>query len=613
MPRFPLPWFTFAIIAFALADSASAGQALDPATAKTDPGDRTQWYDIRPLGLEGQGWSETKDPFDRLPAKAQGVVRDPVWQLSRNAAGIAVRFRTEAPQLKARWTLNSERLAMPHMPATGVSGIDLYVRRDDGSWRWLAVGQPTAVTNSVTLVSGLPPGNREYLLYLPLYNGVKSVELGMPPGIALAQADAYDAAHRQPILFYGTSIAQGGCASRPGMVHTAILGRRLQRPVLNFGFSGNGRMEPEMAALFAEQDPAVYVLDCLPNMTASEVTERVEPFVQTLRKARPQTPILLVEDRSYTDSYLIPSKQQRNTESRAALRKAYERLLAAGVSGLTYLEGEHLLGDDSEGTVDSSHPTDLGFVRQADAFQPALQSLLAPAGKVNEFPPRGFQNRVYTGTDGETHKFVIFIPYKYDRAQPPPVLLFLHGSGERGDNGIDQIMVGIGPAIWKQHRTFPFVVVFPQCEIDHNWEADGANAQRALAMLEQTQRELGTDPDRVSLTGLSMGGSGTWSLAAKYPHMFAAIVPMCSNGELMDAAKLAEARLPIWNFCGDQDREETVAFNREMQAALTAAGANAKYTEYPGVKHNCWDDAYGTPELYTWLLEQSRSRNQKRP
>jgi acetyl esterase/lipase len=604
-----LPLALLSVAVLTLVTPVQAGPTLDPASAKSDAGDTTQWYDIRQLDLEGVGWNDTKAPFDRLPGKAEGVVRDAVWQLSRHSAGICVRFVTAAQQIKARWTLTSDRLAMPHMPATGVSGLDLYVRRDNGSWRWLAVGQPTAATNTVTLVGGLPEGKREYLLYLPLYNGVKSVEIGMPQGVSLAKADAYDEVHRKPILFYGTSITQGGCASRPGMVHTAILGRRLQRPVLNLGFSGNGRMEPEMATLFAEQDPAVYVLDCLPNMTAAEVTERVEPFVQTLRKAHPETPILLVEDRSYTDSYLVASKQQRNTDSRVALRKAYERLTAAGVTGLTYLEGEHLLGEDGEGTVDSSHPTDLGFVRQADAFQAALEPLLA-GPKLSE-GARGFLSRVYTDADGNSHKYVIFVPQKYDPAQPSPVLLFLHGSGERGRNGIDQIMVGIGPAIWKQRMTFPFLTVFPQCVPEGKWEAEGPNAQRALEMLRQTQREFKTDPDRVYLTGLSMGGGGTWSLAAQDPKMFAAIVPMCSKGDISIARKLAEAHLPIWNFCGDQDREETVAFNREMHAALTAAGAHDKYTEYPGVGHNCWDNAYGTPELYTWLLEQSRSRNQK--
>jgi hypothetical protein len=251
----------------------------------------------------------------------------------------------------------------------------LYVRTE-GRWRWLANGRPTGATNEVVLVSGLPTGSREYLLYLPLYNGVSSLEIGIPSDTELTKPDPRPDGRDRPILFYGTSITQGGCASRPGMVHSAILGRRFDWSVINLGFSGNGRMEPELAALLAELDPAVYVLDCLPNMSPQEVTERVEPFVQTLRTARPETPIVLVEDRVYADAHLLSGKRRRNEESHAALRGAYERLLTAGVPGLHYLPGKRLLGDDDEGTVDSSHPTDLGFMRQADAFAEVLKLLL---------------------------------------------------------------------------------------------------------------------------------------------------------------------------------------------------------------------------------------------
>lgn len=364
------------MFAVALVSSSNAGDKIDSAKGVADPEGNVVWYDLRLLDVEGQGWRETKAPFDRLPGKAEGVVRDPVWSLSRHSAGLCARFVTDATTIHARWTLISDRLAMSHMPATGVSGLDLYVRHE-GRWHWLAIGIPKEkeLTHRVQLTSGIPAGEREFLLYLPLYNGVSAVEIGLPKGTALAKGDSYPGA-RKPIVFYGTSITQGGCASRPGMVHTAILQRRLNYPVINLGFSGNGRMEPEMAKLFAELDPAVYVLDCLPNMGAAEVTERVEPFVATVRAAHPETPILLVEDRSYTDSFLVTSKRERNTSSREALRGAFDRLTKAGTRNLHYLAGEKLLNADGEGTVDSSHPTDLGFVQQADAIETALRPIL---------------------------------------------------------------------------------------------------------------------------------------------------------------------------------------------------------------------------------------------
>ena len=358
----------------------AAGPVIDPATAKpSDKGD-ILWYDVRPLGIEGQGWTDTKAPFDRLPAKAEQLVRPPVWNLSRHATGISVRFVTPATSLWARWTLTSPNLAMPHMPATGVSGLDLYVRVN-GQWKWLATPRPTQSTNTAALVSGLPEGEREFLLYFPLYNGVSSVEIGVPKDAPLKKADERPAERKKPIVFYGTSITQGGCASRPGMVHTAILGRKFDRPVINLGFSGNGTLDLSMAELLGELDAAVYVIDCLPNLDGTQVAERTVPFIQALRKHRPHTPVLLVEDRSYANSPFLPTLSERNRTSREALKRAFDSLIAAGDKHLYYLPGDKLIGDDGEGTVDGSHPTDLGFMRQAETFAACLMGLLTPEKK----------------------------------------------------------------------------------------------------------------------------------------------------------------------------------------------------------------------------------------
>ena len=241
-----------------------------------------------------------------------------------------------------------------------------------------------------------------------------------------------------------------------------------------------------------------------------------------------------------------------------------------------------------------------------------LGLVVAFTASAAETVARGFQPRTFTDAEGVQHPFVVFIPATYERGQHPPVMLFLHGSGERGDNNIDHLMVGLGPAIFTRKAKFPFVVVLVQCRAGASWLAGTPDAQRALGMLRQIQDEFSTDPDRVILTGLSMGGNGTWSIAAQDPSAWAAIVPMCARPDAANAAKFAEARLPIWNFCGDKDRPETVKANRDMHAALQAAGApDARYTEYPDVPHNCWDKAYGTEELYAWMLEQARSKNRK--
>ena len=334
------------------------------------------WFDIRQFGVEGRGWNDTKAFYDRLPAKAEGVVRQPVWDLSRNSAGMCVRFVTDATTIHARWAVTDPWLYLPNITAIGKSGLDLYVKTGNG-WHWLAVGQPTAQTNEVTLVKDLIPGKREYLLYLPLYNGTKFVELGISATNAIEKAPPWGAGERKPVVFYGTSILQGLSASRPGMVHSAMLGRKFNYPTINLGFSGNGKMEPEMADLLAQLDPSVYVIDCLPNMVADEIKARVEPLVHKLRAAHPDVPIVLVEDRTMQDSFLIAGRMEwYHLKDRAELKAAYDRLQKEGVKNLYYIPGEHLFGDDGEGSTDGSHPNDLGFTRQAEIFAKVLEPLL---------------------------------------------------------------------------------------------------------------------------------------------------------------------------------------------------------------------------------------------
>lgn len=346
---------------------------LDPNMVTRDAQGELAWYDLNKIGVEGQGWPETSAPYTRLPAKARRKVRQPVWDLSRHAAGLCVRFATDADRICADWTLANENLAMDHMPASGCSGLDLYVRSGRKGWRWLGVGRATAVQNRTTLAGGLPAGKREYLLYLPLYNGLKRARLGLPVGATLARvAPPTDS----PVVFYGTSIVHGGCASRPGMAYPAIIGRRLDTAIINLGFSGNGLMEPELAALLAELDASCFMLDPLPNNDLAGVEERTAPLVRTLRAAHPSTPIVLVENVIYEYCHLNASAAADLAAKNAALRRICKGLQREGLKGLTLVPGKGLLGRDGEGTVDGVHPTDVGFVRMAAGIAPAIRKVL---------------------------------------------------------------------------------------------------------------------------------------------------------------------------------------------------------------------------------------------
>jgi len=348
-----------------------------PLLAQTPPAPpELDWHDAKKFTVEGLGFKDLKAPYDRLPLRAEGVVRKEVWDLSRDSSGVLVRFTAATKAIHARWTLANRNLASVNITAVASSGLDLYAETDAGHWRWLGIGRPTKFPeNNEILSTGLPPTQRDYMVYLPLRNAVTSLEIGVTKGSTVSPGPPR-AAGSKAILFYGTSITHGISASRAGMTHVAMLGRIFNREVINLGFSGNGRMEPEVTKFVAELDPAVFVLDCLPNMNAKDVNERAENCVKILRAAHPKTPILLVEDRNYPDGFLIATRKEHNDQNHAAMRAVYAKMQHDKIPHLHYLKADNLLGQDGEGTVDGSHPTDLGFTRQAAEFQRVLRKIL---------------------------------------------------------------------------------------------------------------------------------------------------------------------------------------------------------------------------------------------
>ncbi|WP_328324461.1 SGNH/GDSL hydrolase family protein [Kribbella sp. NBC_00382] len=341
----------------------------DLLTATTS--DQLEWDWHQPAGPEGKGWSDTERLYHRLPGRARGVVPDSVWDLSTYPSSLLVRFRTDATRIAARWTVGLPELGKWHMPPTAVSGLDLYGRDDAGRIRWVGISPSISYPTTVgPIVDGLDGAVREYLVYLPLFNTLESLEIGVGPG---ARFEVLPAPNDRPIVYYGTSVIHGAAASRAGMTVPAQLGRRLGRTVVGLGFSGSGKMEIELAQLIAEIDAAVYLVDCLPNMNADQVTERALPFIRELRSRRPDVPVLLIEDRTYANAWARPAMQNHHRASRAALAEAHR---AASDPGVHYVTGGQLLGEDGDDTVDGSHPTDLGFARISETLTPILERLL---------------------------------------------------------------------------------------------------------------------------------------------------------------------------------------------------------------------------------------------
>lgn len=341
-------------------------------TAQADDG--LTWYDATSLRIEGKGWQDTESFFERFPARALNQVNDDLKGLARHSAGMAIRFTTDSSRLTVRWSLGDNAYVMTHMAATGTSGLDLYVKAADGRWAYAGTGRPEDQReNEATFLSDRPQAARTYLLYLPLFNRLTSLSIGVTPGSSF---ETVESGAGTSVVFYGTSIVHGGCASRPGMAYPAIIGRALDCETVNLGFSGSARMEPIVCDLLAELDPDVFVIDALPNMGSDPIAERTLNLVRTIRRSRPSTPIILVENITYQTGRASGSDGSYERGINAQLRAAYEELVAEGQTRLHYLEGADLLGRDGEGTVDGTHPTDLGFSRMAQVIGPVVDAAL---------------------------------------------------------------------------------------------------------------------------------------------------------------------------------------------------------------------------------------------
>lgn len=329
-----------------------------------------RWIDASDVGIGGKGWVDTRHLYDRLPLEAEGQVPEVVWRLSRQAAGLYVNFRTDATEIHARTVLRKPGRPQFHYRKY----LDLYARDDTETWRWAGVSKFGYVPSGETpLLEGATKKSRTYRLYLPTFFEVDRLSIGVPED---AQFDGL-APQKDPLIaYYGTSVVHATHALRPGLPFPAILQRRLGGPVLNLGFSGSACMERELAEVFTDLDPELFVVDTLPNMGADLVRERAERFLRILIEAHPEMPILMVEDRVHTNQWIKKGMAQNRSRCREAYRDVYEKLSDEGCN-IAYHSGDDLLGDDGEGTIDGSHPASLGLVRVADNLEPVIRQELS--------------------------------------------------------------------------------------------------------------------------------------------------------------------------------------------------------------------------------------------
>ena len=333
------------------------------------------YTDASVFPVYGKVSEATDSRYERLPSDLKGVSREPVWSLGRHSAGLFIRFRSNSTSIHARWesTFNN---SMPHMTDTGTKGLDLYALVD-GEWRHAGCAQPQGKKSERKIIGNMDPVEREYMLYLSLYDGVSSLEIGVDEGATLDQPAVDSPKREKPIVMYGTSILQGGCANRPGMAHTNIIGRRLDMEVINLGFSGNALLDMEIAELMASvKDPGLFVLDYAPNAYADMIDANGEAFFRVIRDSHPDVPVIFIEDVIFPHTLFDKAILKEVTDKNLAQRRLYEKLEKAGEKNIYYISAEGMIGDDGEATVDSIHFTDLGAIRYVDHVLPVIKKAL---------------------------------------------------------------------------------------------------------------------------------------------------------------------------------------------------------------------------------------------
>jgi hypothetical protein len=350
------------------------------------------WTDASALTVKGRAWqpSDLPSPYARLPSAAHGVVTDAVWSLSLQSAGIAVAFESDAPEVWVNYTLASAVYPMVHFPATGISGADLWAfDTDTQKWRFVAAASmtigPTNVMQQLTRpnVNVTSPGSPlKWLLFVATYNSVLSISIGTPSGSAIGPSEPFTAGAR-PVIWYGTSILQGGVTVKVGNIETARVSTALNREVYNFGFSGNCHFDISVAQFLLQiEDPAALIVDCMWNVDGSSIQNNTVAFVQHLRAhgLPATTPVILAEGSPQGKTWAVPSQRESQVQDNAYLRAAFNALVSEGDTALFYVNTSQLFSDESvrdSATAAGLHATDAGMHDMAAVFIDLLPKIMS--------------------------------------------------------------------------------------------------------------------------------------------------------------------------------------------------------------------------------------------
>lgn len=371
--------------------------AIAPVAIAADEPEKPWTYvDAQNLRIINHAFAgETERTYARLPRYVKDSIPEgrELWDRQQCSSGIGVRFATNSTRIGCKYTLYWDT-HMIHMADTGLKGTDLYILEGDSVWRHVNTNRPyvkkdengnkTKLVES-TYVSNLDGKMHEYVIYFPLYDGIEDFSVKVDSGAVITKGSPEVINANRRIVAYGTSILQGGCASRTGMAATNIIGRELNCEVVNLGFSGEGKQDTYVARAMATiPDVDVFLLDPVPNCTEMMCDTLTYNFVKTLRALRPDVPIVMLEGPIYPyaryDSFFGKYLPKKNN----AFRRNYDRLKAENPNNLYYVTSEGLDGPEDDGTVDGIHLTDLGFLHYANKMIPILRPLLDAHSKCSK-------------------------------------------------------------------------------------------------------------------------------------------------------------------------------------------------------------------------------------
>ena len=338
------------------------------------PADTLVYTDAQQLTLIGKPF-EGGPFYHRLDTATFPAMPPAVKRLLTHSAGLAISFKTNSTKIAAKWCTSSRKPGN-NMTAIAFEGLDLYIKRD-GRWQYAGVARPaTNECNEYTVVQDMEPGDKECLLYLPLYDETTSVQIGVEAG---ANISARPNPFSKNILVYGSSIVHGASASRPGLAYPARLSRETGYHFLNFGVSGNAKMELEVAKVIAQMDMDAFILDCVPNSSPEQVSARTADLVKTIRARHPGVPIIAIQSIVREGGNFNQSIAKRVAAQNANFKYEIDQLQQE-VDDLYLITADDLLGDDHEATTDGTHPNDLGFDRMLQKIRPAVLKVLKGYG-----------------------------------------------------------------------------------------------------------------------------------------------------------------------------------------------------------------------------------------